>query len=974
MAYNWDSLCAAQRLQPNPKFALDKIKKLLKKRPNDAYLLAWRADVCSQLDADGPEILDRLIPLSEYQPPIADTALLSYIYRLAIEATRSQHMAKDGLNSVGEAIIKAWRNAAKTLNTKTARLNVWSDLYKCAVRADCWEDVRIATTEASKEGPINKKTVFFALILANHLAAEQNSAFASSGDRDITVMVQKKFATEKLKQAFGITSSATTASTVHVENMRDLRFMAQIFQRQQHTTELMDIWQGPNFATPGWLWVKHTEDVHETLVEVLRRDRLWVRVEELCVDAIEIALKAVDDGSYSAGHLEKLSQESWKIWGSFMQAIKQSYSEEEANERVLSTLNRMNKSTPPPQARELELTRMSLTAYIGDPAALLNLCQAYWIEHLRLSSCFHDLRRFVDKLPVKEQQQFHRYITESAKLHIPMADTATSAWIWKKWLQIEVNVLKFDYLFTLSIPAVPKAEAIEAFVTHALRLYKLGVDMQGDSHHDAGYLAIMGLLTLHHRIVHSSNDAERKSPWEFDYNSRILLQATVLAHHLTKSDSGKQNRTLLLLATRLHLNLGLGTIAFQNWNQARVKEMLLDSLSYILLSRISQTHPFVERVGTITFDADAELAKTISTIERMESRIDDFMITDMDSCVYDKIIELRDFKRKFRSSLTKHVCLMERRRIARMQGSDLEPELSLDFKNYVHMSVNYDLDVFPHFGHSSRKDDYQKLIMPNEPPGQLWFYNQYMRVDLTSRDAHMEQGTMRHDEAMTEFDERLKPSYEANIHSTVIESTLAPLWYRAESLVAAMEIGAEKDTHAKPEVLYDELLTELNLLFTNLNTIPGDLAKSIEPVDEQPLFHENILMCCYGALEALFLLWQTSVEIGNSNLKVKIDQEKQVQLMQILLGCALAIIKVAKAYGDKLMKHGRACIVAQVRWGPTGEALKELISDTELQGYAREYVDSAFEALGGVPKAAFRMQALAEDLPKQLKKRWDSNH
>lgn len=39
MAFNWDKLCKAQRDYPKPKFALDAVGKLLKKKPTDPYLL-----------------------------------------------------------------------------------------------------------------------------------------------------------------------------------------------------------------------------------------------------------------------------------------------------------------------------------------------------------------------------------------------------------------------------------------------------------------------------------------------------------------------------------------------------------------------------------------------------------------------------------------------------------------------------------------------------------------------------------------------------------------------------------------------------------------------------------------------------------------------------------------------------------------------------------------------------------------------
>ena len=57
-----------------------------------------------------------------------------------------------------------------------------------------------------------------------------------------------------------------------------------------------------------------------------------------------------------------------------------------------------------------------------------------------------------------------------------------------------------------------------------------------------------------------------------------------------------------------------------------------------------------------------------------------------------------------------------------------------------------------------------------------------------------------------------------------------------------------------------------------------------------------------------------------------------------------AVTKVANNYINLLQKRGVVSIKAQVRWGKTGEALTSLISDDDLDHYAKEYVDSAVEA------------------------------
>ena len=61
----------------------------------------------------------------------------------------------------------------------------------------------------------------------------------------------------------------------------------------------------------------------------------------------------------------------------------------------------------------------------------------------------------------------------------------------------------------------------------------------------------------------------------------------------------------------------------------------------------------------------------------MESKVDDFLYLGMQDFQYDQAIEMLDFKRHLKSSLTKHLCLIERRRIARLKSVAVDSSLDL---------------------------------------------------------------------------------------------------------------------------------------------------------------------------------------------------------------------------------------------------------------------------------------------------------
>jgi hypothetical protein len=160
----------------------------------------------------------------------------------------------------------------------------------------------------------------------------------------------------------------------------------------------------------------------------------------------------------------------------------------------------------------------------------------------------------------------------------------------------------------------------------------------------------------------------------------------MLARHCVEQDEEKQNRPFALFAARLHLNLGLGTVAFRLYSHGNCKEMLVDTLSPYMLARISQTHPF-DNPSYKGFSADKELTRTISTIERMESKTNSFLGTDVTTFHWDTAGQIMSLRNQLKSSLTKHICFLERMRIARLKGEPTDRIPRLDWSSKQSLPV-----------------------------------------------------------------------------------------------------------------------------------------------------------------------------------------------------------------------------------------------------------------------------------------------
>jgi hypothetical protein len=144
--------------------------------------------------------------------------------------------------------------------------------------------------------------------------------------------------------------------------------------------------------------------------------------------------------------------------------------------------------------------------------------------------------------------------------------------------------------------------------------------------------------------------------------------------------------------------------------------------------------------------------------------------------------------------------------------------------------------------------------------------------------------------------------------------------------------------------------------------MPGDTTLKAE--DEPTMFHENMLMFCYGQMEVCRGLSKLADLLYDKVFKVKSKKPHPIKaflpdnyvsdLQDETKIWFQSIRDLAQSYIDLIKRRGVAAIKAQVRWGDTGEVLREILSDSDVDYYAKEYVDSALAAWDGVLKVKLK--------------------
>jgi N-terminal acetyltransferase B complex non-catalytic subunit len=255
----------------------------------------------------------------------------------------------------------------------------------------------------------------------------------------------------------------------------------------------------------------------------------------------------------------------------------------------------------------------------------------------------------------------------------------------KLWFQVELNVLKFEFLLTISTTEVPNPEAVSLFAAKALRLVAAsGVASDDEARYDACLLAIH---TLASRAENLNVDPWKQSERTKDIEKgRVEYQAALLLQRLTQDQTGKEQRQLQLYSTRLHMILGLSTIAYEAYFHAKLKEMLLPTLSHYLLTRIAHIHPFDSRNCSV----EAQLEEVFNKEAGMAMKAQQFFCPAMlTGFPYHTAFDLMCQWETHLSSIAKHLCMVEKRRAARLRGEMVDDRVR--FRNMGKLSLSFQL-------------------------------------------------------------------------------------------------------------------------------------------------------------------------------------------------------------------------------------------------------------------------------------------
>jgi N-terminal acetyltransferase B complex non-catalytic subunit len=264
-----------------------------------------------------------------------------------------------------------------------------------------------------------------------------------------------------------------------------------------------------------------------------------------------------------------------------------------------------------------------------------------------------------------------------------------------------------------------------------------------------------------------------------------------------------------------------------------------------------------------------------------------------------------------------------------------------------------DTKVFPNY-ESNQTVGPVPYIMPNLFPDVDWMIDNYDTSEASSRVLYKESQTLEFFDAWAQKAGLTDRTQRPESRMSPAEIEISSLWKNISKVVEVLTL--QEDTKGTLPGALQALPEDLHAMRQAMEKLRVFDTATTKPEDLPTMFHENMLISCYTKLEVLRALYKL-VE----HLREKVDNAKSKHYMKAKLPknwvkdvasvtqvCFEAIRDVASSYIKLIEDRGTGAIMAQVRCGATGEALRKLLTDDDVEFYAIEYSFSALHAWRGV--------------------------
>jgi N-terminal acetyltransferase B complex non-catalytic subunit len=221
-----------------------------------------------------------------------------------------------------------------------------------------------------------------------------------------------------------------------------------------------------------------------------------------------------------------------------------------------------------------------------------------------------------------------------------------------EWLDAVIAESKAKFASLLKDDSVDRT-ALYSFATEATETYRKAVQSIDQFRYrhvcQLIFLAISALVKV----------------WEQHDETDALLQAAFIGEMLLQNNQHIHEAKVILI--HLYMRLDLATLALKHWDSLSVKEIQLDTIGHVFLTRLSITHPHKSTTSTArNNDPLAITTQALAMYIRCEQKLAECEASVLNNGQTGMILDLHQLRENLRLSITRRILSLEQRRYARL--------------------------------------------------------------------------------------------------------------------------------------------------------------------------------------------------------------------------------------------------------------------------------------------------------------------
>ena len=324
-----------------------------------------------------------------------------------------------------------------------------------------------------------------------------------------------------------------------------------------------------------------------------------------------------------------------------------------------------------PIVRSAYLAKLHTQQGQGDQDSLLQSCKDYSAAFSAKAFCFDDLKDSLQRL-------------DGSHLKLFIQSTEQNEAILAKLLALKVAYISISR--DVSGSTTSRNQELLAFAYKALQLYQNSVS-ESPICPEAAVLAAVAILHLQNQGTH---------------HEKVLVAISILEIARSRSED---YYILTVLLVQLQAHLGLLSLAMRNFMKLSVKSMQWETVSHLILTRISTLHP--ASIGDANvFEPFIGCETVIKVLQSSDNALVRGIREGLRFNSYSNICNSVKMRSEIERSMSKQICTIEGRKLARWSGSDLDYQKDLPLLDPLRTLVdNRDLSYLPNY----RDDDRSML-------------------------------------------------------------------------------------------------------------------------------------------------------------------------------------------------------------------------------------------------------------------------